>query len=67
MKAILALRVFWTCTEDYGADGYWNHYWRNWVTGTVIQVFAGYTRRGVSQRSSTFKTAIARFKDGWIS
>jgi hypothetical protein len=54
------LRIFWTCELDEGADGYYYHYWDNWLTNKHEAVFAGYNKKAVNKKSTSWKAVKAR-------
>lgn len=63
MLTILRWRIFWTCRLFQSGTGYYFHGWRNWVTGENYVVFAGYLRRSLNRKSTTFRVAILQFDE----
>lgn len=53
------LRIFWTCSLYEGGDGWYYHIWKNWLTKEKKQVFAGYNKKALNKKSTTFKVAIS--------
>ena len=60
---ILTLRIFWTCSLIENGTGYFYHNWSNWATGFSTDVFAGYNRKALNRKSTTFQVAISQFKE----
>ena len=58
MTRLLHLRLLWSCTLTEGGDGYYYHEWTH-LFGTKKLVFAGYNKKALNRKSSTFKTVIA--------
>lgn len=56
------LRIFWTVSLIEGGDGYYHYEWSNWLTKRSAQVFAGYNKRAVRNKESTFIDALEQIK-----
>lgn len=56
-------RIFWVCNTDMGHDGYYYHYWENWVTNDYETVFAGYNKRSLNSKDTTWKTVKSRLQE----
>lgn len=63
MKNFLNLRIFWTCTLGQGADGYYYYYWNNWANNRYDTIFAGYSKRGLNKKSTSWKTVKERLNE----
>ena len=57
------LRIFWTCSLEEGADGYYYHEFNNWLTNDNVSIFAGYNKKSLNKVSSSWKTLKSQFND----
>ena len=54
------LRIFWVCELAEYSDGYFYHYWYNWITDREEKVFAGYNKNACNKVSTSWKAVKAR-------
>ena len=55
-------RIFWICNLSQRGDGYWYHYFYNWITKREEKIFAGYNIKAINQRSTSWRTLKERIK-----
>ena len=63
MKQFLNSYIFWTCSLYEGGCGFWYHHWRNWITRESHDVFAGYSKRALNKKRSTWQTIKERINE----
>jgi len=55
MRKFLNQRIFWSCMLYEGGNGFWYHYWYNWATKESQDVFAGYSKKSLNKKRSTWQ------------
>lgn len=51
-------RIFWTCKLEESGHSWWYYHWTNWLTGDKATIFAGYNKKALRKKNSTFKDII---------
>ncbi len=51
-------RIFWTCTTIQGNEGYYYHRWVNFLFHIEVDIFAGYNKKALRSKNSTFNDIL---------
>ena len=63
MKKLFNSYLFWHCSLVEYANGFWYHEWKNIVTKESHLIFAGYSRKVLNEKRSTWNTLQSMIKE----